>query len=879
MAALTSIGLWHSAFKSKNDNYDAERDRLRLGLDRMRENVSQLIKTIPTDCKDLTVHDVTHLDAVAEMATLIAGDEWPINPAEAFVLGGAILLHDAGMSAAAFAGGLDELKGTDEWEDIAASILRENGVPVAGDTLASPPADLLPRIKFDVLRALHAEQAEKMATTSWSLPAGDSLTLLEDHELRIAFGASIGRIAHSHHWNIEKVADQLLENVGSGTAFPPEWSINEKKIACILRCADASHIDRRRAPPILLAATRPTGLSAAHWEAQSKINKPALRDGTLIYTAGQTYKQAEAGAWWVAYDLITLADKEIRTSNALLEEIGVPSFQVSRILGAGSARALSRHLRPDGWRPVDAEVRVTDPIHLARTLGGSRLYGHDPLAPVRELLQNAADAVRARRLIEERGTEWGAISVTLEESGDEKTCWLHIDDNGVGMTERVLSGPLIDFGKSIWNSPLLRDEFPGLQSKNIRPIGKFGIGFFSVFELGEHVKVISRRYDAGIGDAKCLEFQSLSSRPLLRAAKKGELPRDTNTRVSVLVANKDRICGKSLPRSMKAARAGYRPATFGQTVRRLVAMLDVQVSYNDMISDYSFRHDAEIYSVSPETFIEELLPSLDEESLNRIKKSHASLIAPIISAEGERIGRAAIQTLSGNTEDRAWGAVSVGGFVYSSAQGLGAPYIGVIDGDTDQAARQVATSKASQDAIAAWATSQAQLIDSERYLTSQLMEIAENIKVLNGDPGLLPFYYTHMGPTNLHQSRAIFEKVREVWMPFTVEYTTWFKLRGYNDLGPNYFNLKMADNVVILRKSTDRLFEEELGKKFTTGEQVTFTQDDFRSNGLRALSIMLEILRDVWKADLSFSVEARQIFDVSVFTPPQSRWAMIIKPV
>ncbi|MBA2593659.1 MAG: hypothetical protein M3495_02490 [Pseudomonadota bacterium] len=43
----------------------------------------------------LTVHDITHLDALWRVADQIAGPDYPINPAEAFVLGGAFLLHDA----------------------------------------------------------------------------------------------------------------------------------------------------------------------------------------------------------------------------------------------------------------------------------------------------------------------------------------------------------------------------------------------------------------------------------------------------------------------------------------------------------------------------------------------------------------------------------------------------------------------------------------------------------------------------------------------------------------------------------------------------------------------------------------------------------------
>ena len=285
MTEASRSSLWREAFAPREDDpHEKPRKRLVGSLERMRENVATLITTIPADCKDLTVHDVTHLDALWEMASLIAGPKYALNPAEAFVLGGAILLHDAALSAAAFQGGLDELKRTQEWQDLAAASLRQQNIEPTLEAIQSPPADLLGQIKFSVLRALHAQQAERMSSVAWSLSNGEQIYLLDDTELRQAFGAVIGRVAHSHHWDIERVAETLLDNIGAGTVLPADWCVSERKIACLLRCADAAHIDRRRAPTILYAATRPSGISDVHWEAQNKINKPVVDGSTLIYS-------------------------------------------------------------------------------------------------------------------------------------------------------------------------------------------------------------------------------------------------------------------------------------------------------------------------------------------------------------------------------------------------------------------------------------------------------------------------------------------------------------------------------------------------------------------------------------------------------------------
>src|ERR1035438_4161902 len=90
--------LWQAAFGERpKDRHAAARVALKRKFLDLREKVSVLVAQIAKDIPGLTVHDVTHLDALWETASLIAGPELAINPAEAYVLGASILLHDAGM--------------------------------------------------------------------------------------------------------------------------------------------------------------------------------------------------------------------------------------------------------------------------------------------------------------------------------------------------------------------------------------------------------------------------------------------------------------------------------------------------------------------------------------------------------------------------------------------------------------------------------------------------------------------------------------------------------------------------------------------------------------------------------------------------------------
>ena len=65
-----------------------------------RSKVEQLVSRIAVDMPGMTVHDITHLDALWETASLVAEGAVTVNPPEAFVLGASILLHDSAMSLA-----------------------------------------------------------------------------------------------------------------------------------------------------------------------------------------------------------------------------------------------------------------------------------------------------------------------------------------------------------------------------------------------------------------------------------------------------------------------------------------------------------------------------------------------------------------------------------------------------------------------------------------------------------------------------------------------------------------------------------------------------------------------------------------------------------
>jgi hypothetical protein len=236
----------------------------------------------------LTIHDETHLDALWETADLISGHGYPLNPLEGFVFGGAILLHDAALCFEAYEGGKESLRQTLEWKDCYAAEIDRN--PLEAESSLSASAD------FAALRPLHAKQASILGQRAWTTPQGDQIFLIDDYELRTRYGSIIGLVAASHHWSIEDVGSKLRSQVNAPGTFPRVWRVDPVKIACLLRCADATHIDSRRAPDFLYALARRQGLSADHWKAQNWLARADIDQSdpsgtSLLFTSNRDFDE------------------------------------------------------------------------------------------------------------------------------------------------------------------------------------------------------------------------------------------------------------------------------------------------------------------------------------------------------------------------------------------------------------------------------------------------------------------------------------------------------------------------------------------------------------------------------------------------------------
>ncbi len=123
---------------------------------------------------------------------------------------------------------------------------------------------------------------------------------------------------------------------------------------------------------------------------------------------------------------------------------------------------------------------------------------------IRELVSNASDAIdkfNYLSLTDEKykSEDWsGKIFIKLDKEDNSLT----IGDNGIGMNEQDLMDNLGTIAKS--GTKAFMENLTGDAKKDSNLIGQFGVGFYSVFMVADHVDVISKK----AGDEQAYKFST-----------------------------------------------------------------------------------------------------------------------------------------------------------------------------------------------------------------------------------------------------------------------------------------------------------------------------------------------------------------------------------
>ncbi len=349
----------------------------------------------------------------------------------------------------------------------------------------------------------------------------------------------------------------------------------------VLRVSDYLQIQPARAPAVVFRYRHiPSKLSELEWKAHNAITNitqthddPESIEIQANPTDVHTYLrlkrwlagiQEELDASWAVLG-------ETYGSHPKLSQLGLILRRVRSNLD--QVEAFSARV---SYVPQQIELTVARPDLLKLLVGP--LYDNIPSIGIRELLQNAIDAVRERQVLQKKYPELlnapliqqdHEVEIWVTSPAEDGNTWITISDRGVGMTVETIRDCFLTAGASFRNSDAWKREFEtdAAHSRVLRS-GRFGVGVLAGFLLGPKMEVSTRfiRSKSGIRFSTTLDPNAIAlehdSKILVGTVMRIQIPPSVRERLGV-----ERV---SVPRSGPRRSPKIAPLVFGQRRHRPV---------------------------------------------------------------------------------------------------------------------------------------------------------------------------------------------------------------------------------------------------------------------------------------------------------------------
>lgn len=486
---------------------------------------------------EYTDHSLEHVQEVLKTANDLIRNECRamIKSGDVAALVLAALLHDCAMHLSI--DGFINLVQSDDyliegfsdkpwnvlWLDFLAESRRFSGrklMALFGDTepVRHPPMspqemtgkDLL--LCGEFLRRHHHRLAHEIALFGVPGPGENKLQLkgTEDTEHIIDLA---GVIARSHGLSIRDCFDYLqthYSNVKVVRGLHPVY------IMALLRIADILQIRSERAPRQIQQVDQlQSPVSVAEWEMHQAIKDINFHDSPEVVLVVaepknvKTYLAVRKLLDRIQYELdrAWTVIGEIYGSDDSLRHFGL---KIRRI--HSNIDDLEQFSKRVPYIPTQASFEVADTDLLKLLI--APLYGEKPEIGIRELLQNAIDAVRELKEYRKQRSDLtnvdlpdqdGDVLISIDQD-EEGKWWVAISDKGIGMTVDTVREYFLKAGASLRRSEIWKKTFEDEQGKSrVLRSGRFGVGALAAFLLGDQIYISTRHVTDQTGEG--IEFQ------------------------------------------------------------------------------------------------------------------------------------------------------------------------------------------------------------------------------------------------------------------------------------------------------------------------------------------------------------------------------------
>lgn len=494
----------------------------------VRQEVTQLLHLIGRVeglFSTYTMHDISHVDKMLRMLDWVIPDSTKrvLSEADWLMITLAIYLHDLGMIVTAheyddrannreFVEWRENLRNSNEGREYLARI----------SELTDAEKD---RFFFqEFIRRGHANRIREWITGRHSRTWGPEVTPISRavaellKPLPSRFREHLAIVCESHH--SDNLEDLQRFPLCAPCGDEDGTLVNVQYAALLLRTVDLLHVTKDRTPSVMYKSIRLSDPKAVdEWDKQL--------GAFTVRPIGRTLDEADPDT---AVIIVHADFSEERPLFSLQEYITYANNQIlqsKRWADASCETHVDAREYRFPWHSVRGDVRLegVPPLPLRFELDRGKLLdllvGHtiynDATVAIRELLQNAIDAVRYQNYLDTKvaRAENRAIPAmgSVKVHWNPSTRWITISDEGTGMSRSIIENNLMRVGASFYNSP----EFES-QNRDFVPISRFGIGILTCFMVSDDIEIVT--FSRGKGHR--LRMTSVHADYLLRELPRGD---------------------------------------------------------------------------------------------------------------------------------------------------------------------------------------------------------------------------------------------------------------------------------------------------------------------------------------------------------------------
>lgn len=347
----------------------------------------------------------------------------------------------------------------------------------------------------EFIRRHHARLAHEIALAGFPGTSRQEFSALAERDFELA--DLVGFVARSHHVEI-RVAAEHVDKQYHGDLVP--LGCHVAYCMAVLRIADYLQLDDVRAPTLLLRLRSPQSpLSIDEWRKHAAVRSASFTHSdpeSIYFPVRQDHSYH---THLLLHQLFDGLQRELDLTASTLRQVyrNHPDLHALRLKYSRIRSNLYEANFGKRLPYVPTQINPTVDSKLLSLLVDP-LYEKRPECGIRELIQNAIDAVLEREQHEAaKGTAnshsdlQSDIVVRVEEIDDR---WiLSIADKGIGMTLSVIRDCFLRAGVSFRDTKEWKSAFTDMSGAEVvRRSGKFGVGAFAAFLLGDTVHVETR---------------------------------------------------------------------------------------------------------------------------------------------------------------------------------------------------------------------------------------------------------------------------------------------------------------------------------------------------------------------------------------------------